>query len=226
MLGNARILFLVGTVLVGLSTATLTTWQTTAETRDDPATFLTDLSARAIDQLTDTSIPRAERERRFKALLHEGFDMPLIARFVLGKFRRSAPKEDRKAFFLVFEELLVQRFLPYFESYQGEAFDVEKVFPDPVNPRLIAVISQLYRNDGQALQISWRLRRKDGGFKIVDVVAEGVSLALTFRSEYAAILKRNNGDVAALTAMLREKVDRGDYVPQNLVSPSAESQSP
>ena len=226
MLGRGRILCLIGAAFIGLATATLTIRQPSAQTSEDPAAFLTDLSARAIEQLADTSVPRPEREQRFRTLLHEGFDMRLIARFVLGKYRRSASKADRKAFFVVFEELLVQRFLPYFESYQGEAFEVEKVFPDPVNPRLIVAISQVYRTDGQKFQVSWRLRRKKEGLKIVDVVAEGVSLALTFRSEYAAILKRTNGDVAALTATLREKVDRGDFVPQNLVSPSTKNHSP
>ncbi len=226
MLGCARILYLLGAAFIALTTVSLAIREAGAGPSDDPAAFLTDLSARAIEQLADKSVPRAEREQRFRSLLHEGFDMPLIARFVLGKYRRSASKDDRKAFFVVFEELLVQRFLPYFESYQGEAFEVEKVFPDPVNPKLTVAISQVYRTDGQKFQVSWRLRRKKEGLKIVDVVAEGVSLALTFRSEYAAILKRTNGDVAGLAATLREKVDRGDFVPQNLVSPSTESQSP
>ena len=48
------------------------------------------------------------------------------------------------------------------------------------------------------------MRQRNGQFRVIDVVAEGVSLALTKRQEFAAILKANGGDVVPLINRLRQ----------------------
>jgi len=50
------------------------------------------------------------------------------------------------------------------------------------------------------------MRQTGQGFKIVDIVAEGVSIAVTLRSEYGSALKNNGGNVAKLVEELRVKL--------------------
>ena len=45
-----------------------------------------------------------------------------------------------------------------------------------------------------------------GTLRIEDVIAEGMSLRLTQRSDYASFLARNGGNVDALLAALRQQV--------------------
>src|SRR3546814_13407450 len=61
----------------------------------------------------------------------------------------------------------------------------------------------------------FRSRETDGTFKILDIVAEGVSMAITLRSEYGAVLKNNGGQLPPLTEALREKVARGAFAPRS-----------
>ena len=181
---------------------------------EDPGSFLISLSQRAIAELSDQTIGEAERQERFRGLLETNFDMQAIGRFVLGVYARGAAPSEQAAFLATFKEVLAQRFLPYFRDDRGEAFTVDEVKPDPANPRLSLVISNITLADGNQLPVGWRIRRGEDGFKIIDVVAEGVSLAITFRSEYTSVLKRSSGDLPGLTAELRTKLASGSFTPE------------
>ncbi len=52
-------------------------------------------------------------------------------------------------------------------------------------------------------KVNYRIRKDGDDFKVVDIVAEGVSLALTLRQEYAAVIERSNGKVEGLIERLR-----------------------
>ena len=179
----------------------------------DAGQFLVKLSETAIAQLSDQSIEESERQLRFRTLLDENFDMPTIGRFVLGAYGRKGTPEDRAAFLDAFRNVLTQRFLPYFRDYKGEAFQIDEVKADRTNPKLTLVVSKIFLADGSPLPVAWRVARRGEGYKIVDVVAEGVSLAITFRSEYAAVLKQSSGDIAELTTRLRKKLASNSFAP-------------
>ncbi len=185
-----------------------------AAENEDPGRFLIALSQQAIAELSDQSIGEAERQKRFRELLRANFDMRAIGRFVLGVYARRADPKAQAAFLTTFEDVLIQRFLPYFRDYRGEAFTVKKVRPDPTNPKLSLVISDIILTDGKTLPLGWRVRRANGHFKIIDVVAEGVSMAITFRSEYTTVLKRSNGDLPDLTAKMRAMLAKGSFAPE------------
>jgi len=196
--------FAVAVVLAVLITAIILPGRAQAAT--NAGAFLSELSSRAIAELTEPGLSEAEKEARFRALIREGFDIHKIGRFVLGRYWRRASKSQREAFLAVFEDMIVYRFLPLFADYSGEALVVGNVRQFSDNPNLFSVSSDLKRPDGAPVQVDWRIHGKDGKYRILDVVAEGVSIAVTLRSEYASVLKQNGGDVAALTEALRAKV--------------------
>ncbi len=62
------------------------------------------------------------------------------------------------------------------------------------------------RPNNPPTQVDWIISEASGNPKIVDVVAEGTSLRLTQRSDYASYLHQNNGSVAALIEAMRHQV--------------------
>ena len=57
---------------------------------------------------------------------------------------------------------------------------------------------------GPPLKVDWRVReRDDGGLVAIDVIVEGVSLIVTQRSEFAAVIERQGMD--GLLAELRQR---------------------
>ena len=180
-----------------------------ARAAPDAGTFLAELSDRAIKDLTEPGLSKAEEERRFRALIDEGFDIPGIGRFVLGRYWRNASEAEQKNFLTVYEDMMIQRFLPIFGQYSGERVKVGVVRPFGDGTGIVNVASEIIRQNEPPVRVDWRMHLVDGRYKIVDIVAEGVSIGVTLRSEYTTVLKNNGGSVAALTELLRSKIHGG-----------------
>ncbi len=167
--------------------------------------FLSTMTGRAIAQLTDESLSQAERKVRFRELFRENFDVPAVGRFVLGRYWRKAKPEVREAFLDVFEEIMIQRFAPKFAGYAETKFEIKRVRALD-QPGHFVIRSRISPDRGEAIEIDWRVRQRDGRFKVLDVIGEGISMALTLRSEYASAIKDSGGRVEGLIDRLRTQV--------------------
>ncbi|WP_421707182.1 MlaC/ttg2D family ABC transporter substrate-binding protein [Algihabitans sp.] len=182
---------------------------------ETPTEFLKDFSNTALTELTGNDLSQDELEARFGSLLEEGFDVPAVSQFILARFWRSASEQERADFIVVFKDYLAQRFLPLFSG----ASDVELRFGEaqPLQGRddLFEVpVSFQPADGGEAVRTIWRVRGQTSNFKILDVRAEGVSLAVTLRDEYTSVI-RQQGSVAGLVQELRRLIDSGQVRPVN-----------
>lgn len=179
------------------------------------ASFIRDLAHRAIVNLGDSGTSYETRAKQFRELLREGFAIDAISRFVLGRYWRVATEAEQQAFRDTFERVIAQRFLPLFERYTQDDFVVEGARTDPRNPALYLVdtrIAQPGEREGM-VQAGWRIRHEGDAYAIVDVVAEGVSMAITLRSEYTSVVQRNGGRIQALIDLLERKLAAGAFRP-------------
>ena len=183
-----------------------------AGTEHPASTFLDSVRERAIAGLTDTSRSEEEREALFRGLLNETFDIRRIGRFVVGRYWRKAEEKDQVAFLQAFEDAIVQRFLPLFSQYQGEQLIIGEAAADSKNPKYTVVTSTYIDAEGREVKTDWRLLERDGGYKVFDVVVEGVSMAITLRSEYSSVIK-NQGGLPGLVVLLQDKLARGEFKP-------------
>lgn len=170
---------------------------------DNPAasTFMQSLGEKAIQDLTDAAVPQPEREARFRRLLDEHFDMGAIAKFVLGRYWRTASEAQREEFRQLFEDFLVSSYSARFGEYRGKGFSVAG--SDADNGAVI-VHSKIDMPSSEDIRVDWRLRPADGSFHIVDIIVEGVSMAVTQRSEFASVIQ-SRGGVDGLIEALRSK---------------------
>lgn len=179
-----------------------------------PSAFLKGFSQEALQELTDKSASDAQKEQRFRSLLKQGFDVPTIAQFVIARYWRSASDTEQQEFIQVFEDYLVQRFLPLFAQYNGQGMKVGEARSDSGSQQLFWVPLQIDQSGGQQpIQTEWRLRAVSGSYKILDVRAEGASMALTLRDEYASVM-RQKGGLPGLTQALKEQIAKGAFKPK------------
>lgn len=185
----------------------LSAWRPLAAASEaPPVQFLQNLGDQAVTMLSNPSLSEAERESKFRTLMNEGFDMTAIARFILGRYWRTATEEQRTNFTKVFEEVMAARFAPFFSGSSQQSFDVVGVVKDAGKPDSPVVRSKIRLNDGKLAQVDWRLNENDSKYRIIDVVTEGVSMGITLRSEYGSVLSRSGGNVDSLIEALRSKV--------------------
>lgn len=179
--------------------------------------FLINFGKRAVQELNDEALTESERDHRFRKLLKEAVDVRRIGKFVLGAHWRRATKAERTEFLNVFEDIAVQRFLPLFtrrtQEYTGSGFKIVHIKRDESKGGHIFVTAQVLREGKEPIALIWRMRERNSQFKILDISAEGLSMALTLRQEYNSAIKKL-GSVTELVALLREKLAAGAFAPR------------
>ncbi|MSP90178.1 MAG: ABC transporter substrate-binding protein [Alphaproteobacteria bacterium] len=168
------------------------------------AKFINDLAQQAIQTLQAQGQPIEAREQRFRALLEDGFALPMIGRFVLGQSYRQLTPDEQQEYQQLFASYVLRTYSYRLGGYKGEAFTV--VSAQVQGEQDVLVRTRIERPGGAAVQCDWRVRVFDGRYKIVDVLVEGISMAVTQRSEFAAVVQ-NNGTAGLLEA-LRARVAR------------------
>jgi phospholipid transport system substrate-binding protein len=166
-----------------------------------------------VDSLADTFIHKifvkdnkeSERVNDFRTVFKKNCDIPFISKFVLGKAYKTASADERKSFQDTFTENVVLTWAGRFKEYAGQTIAVNGTRPAQTGQ--IYVDSKVISPDPNTKPINliWRLKNNDGDYKIADLIVEGVSMVMTYRSEYAAILQNNSGSVSALTDSLKAK---------------------
>lgn len=173
---------------------------------DDGAVFVQKLGDEAMAGLTDKSIDAGERQARFRTLFIRHFDVAAIGRFTMGRYWRTASEGQRKEFLTLFEDAMVRTYATRFADYAGQQFKVVSGRAEADN--LALVVSQLLPapgTSGQPIKIEWRVLKPAGEMKVVDLIIEGVSMAVNQQQEYAAVIQRGGGEVDALLTALRDK---------------------
>ena len=164
--------------------------------------FMNHLWDHALEVLNKKT-PVAERQARFRRLFQRDFDCPGIARFVLGRYWRSASPEEQKEFLKLFQDYVVFVYTARLSDFGGEQFKVNGSRPDADS--VIVSTDVISPGAPQPLKVDWRLVNDDGGYKISDVIVEGVSMAVTQRSEFASVIQRHGGQVQGLLDLMRQK---------------------
>lgn len=168
----------------------------------DAAGFVDQLGQRTIAALDRFGGDPAARRQAVSALLDETVDLALIARLCLGRHWRTAGKEQRTQYVDLFRAnvlAVLSRRMSYYTG--GEKFVVTASRPARDDAMVASEI--IYATNDPPLKIEWRVRVTDGRPIIIDVLPEGVSLVLTYRSEFDEVVARSGMD--GLLAELRDR---------------------
>jgi phospholipid transport system substrate-binding protein len=149
-----------------------------------------DLHATLISVMKDAaSLGYSGRYARIQPAVERDFDLDFMARFVLGPGWKDLSPADQQRWRTAFEEMTVATYAGRFTGYGGEQFRTlgeEAGAEDSVFVRTV-----FDRPDADDVQLTYRLRRADGRWQIVDVYQKGTVSELALRrSEYATVLKR------------------------------------
>jgi phospholipid transport system substrate-binding protein len=176
----------------------------------DPSLFMSETWKRAVEILGKKA-PQTERLVRFRELFQANFDGPGIARFVLGRYWRSASQDEQQEFLSLFEDYVVFVYGTRFSSLNGETL---KIRGSRAEESGVIVSTEMINPGSEALvKIDWRLVTDNGVFKINDVVIEGISMMVTQRSEFASVIQRHGGKVSGLLSLMRERTKTASVAP-------------
>jgi len=120
-------------------------------------------------------------------------DFEEATRLAVGRAWARATPEQKQRLVSEFRNMLVRTYSNAIEAYQGQTM---KVLParGKQDPEDTTVRAQFIRAGGQPLPIDFQMRKTNGGWKVYDIAVEGVSLVLTYRSEFDAVVKQEGID--------------------------------
>ena len=120
-------------------------------------------------------------------------DFEQATRLAVGRAWNQASPEQKKRLVTEFRNMLVRTYSNAIQAYQGQTL---KVLPSrgKQDPEDTTVRTQFVRAGGQPLPIEFHMRQTEKTWKVYDIVVEGVSLVMTYRSEFDAVVKQEGID--------------------------------
>ena len=153
--------------------------------------------------LRDPALDNPQKFNRLVALLDGPIDLEIIARLILGRHWRSASEAQQAEYLELFRAFALDNLASRLHVYDGQDFVI--VGAQAVNERDAVVATRVTGGSRPPLKVDWRVReRDDGDLVAIDVIVEGVSLIVTQRSEFSAVIERRGMD--GLLAELRQRV--------------------
>ncbi|MBP3346902.1 MAG: ABC transporter substrate-binding protein [Alphaproteobacteria bacterium] len=167
--------------------------------------FVKNVTNDGIENIINANISQKEKDTRFEKLFNNALDLDFIGKFVLGRAWRTATPQQRKDFIATYRELNIKTWSKRFDEFKGKNFIFKGTTPSN-SPNQIFVNTTVPMDQGEPAKVVWRVKQNGSQFKVVDIIIENVSLAITARNEYAGFIKNNAGGVDALIKDLQAKV--------------------
>jgi len=120
-------------------------------------------------------------------------DFEEATRLAVGRAWAKATPEQKKQIVTEFRNMLVRTYSNALGGYEGQTL---KVLPSrgKQDPQDTTVRTQFVRAGAPPLPIDFQMHKAGGTWKVYDIAVEGVSLVLTYRSEFDAVVKQDGID--------------------------------
>jgi phospholipid transport system substrate-binding protein len=145
----------------------------------------------------------AEKQAALAPLIDGAVDVAAIARFCLGRFWSSATPPQQAAYTQLFHQVLLNNISGHLGEYRGVSFTMTNTQPQGADALVGTIIT---RPNAPPANVQWVVRTGSDP-KVLDVVAEGTSLRLTQRQDYASYLVRHGDSIDALIAAMRRQLN-------------------
>ena len=136
-------------------------------------------------------------------IIESAVDVDGVARFCLGRFWRIASPEQQKRYTELFHQVLVTNITGKLGEYQGVHLTLGRAQQRDEDAVVSSVVE---RPNNPPTNVDWIISNPASAPKIIDVVAEGTSLRLTQRQDYASYLTHNNNSIDALISAMHQQV--------------------
>jgi phospholipid transport system substrate-binding protein len=176
-----------------------------------PATAATSETTAPVEQLhaglieimkAGKSVNFRQRYDRIAPVIGRTFDLEAIVRQVIGLRWASLPTEQQTALTDAFRRYTIASYVANFDGYSGERFELLPTITAVGNDRVVQ--TRIVSASGQAHVLAYVMRQTAGGWRVVDVLADGaVSRVAAQRSEVRSLLADGGG--ARLLVSLRRK---------------------
>lgn len=144
----------------------------------------------------DKDIQNGDQKKIF-ALAEEkilpNFDFDRVCRMVLGKNWNSATKAQQEAFQREFRSLMLRTYATALSKYRNQTIEFKPLRAQPSDTE-VTVKTQIVQPGGQPIGVDYSLEKRAEGWKVYDIVIEGVSLVTNYRGQFSNEIRQGGMD--------------------------------
>ena len=168
--------------------------------------FVSDFAASAISILGDEGLNNNDKNIQFTDLVMSSIDIDFISQIVLGKYWKLISDDQKSEYLKAFRAYFISSYANRLDQYSGEKV---VVISSNAAKKYVIVKTNIVREGTETLKIEldWRLIKRDGSTKIVDLSIEGISLIIAERETFLSFLNNNEGNLDTLIMMMQSKTD-------------------
>jgi phospholipid transport system substrate-binding protein len=176
----------------------------------DAEAFVQTEANKALAILRNTSMSEDAKKQAFYAFINQVADVQKITDFVLGRYRRNLSPAQYAAFADAFRAYTDSVYESRLSEYHGQGLGVTGSIARAPGDVVVTSVITGAGASGESSLLNWRvLRGADGRWRVVDVQAQGVWLAIVEQQDFASTLANHNGDIAVLTHQLQADALQG-----------------
>jgi phospholipid transport system substrate-binding protein len=142
------------------------------------------------------------RYDKLDAPVRKSHDLPKIARIVVGKQWEELSPEQQAKLETVFSQLSISAYAHNFKDYSGESFTF--LSEEETGRGGVVIHTDLHIPGEKDVKFDYMMKKKDDGWRIINIIADGVSDLALKRSEYTSVLSKDGFDT--LIAKITEKI--------------------
>lgn len=176
-------------------------------TDQTPSQVVDGLANRVVPILQDKSLSSDQKRERIEQIAYEAMDFETLSKLVLARNWSKFSPAQQVEFVEQFKQHLSITYGHNVDNYKNERVQILSERPEGYGD--VTVLTKILRGGGgDDVVVDYRLRQRDGQWKIIDVIVEGVSLVSNFRSQFQDIV--TNGGPDHLLVLLKEKNAKGE----------------
>lgn len=190
-------------MVLGLAAAALLATPVFADAPTEARAIVRETVDQVIDILASKELTDDQRREQIEGIAYERFDFATISRLVLARGWKRFSPEQQEEFVEQFKIQLSKNYGSRIRRYEQEEVSI---LGERLEPRGdVTVRTRIEGGQADGIEVAYRLRKRDGAWRVIDVIIEGVSLVSSYRSQFAEVLSQ--GGPAELLQKLREKND-------------------
>jgi phospholipid transport system substrate-binding protein len=172
---------------------------------DQATAFIKATGLRLVEAINATGT-LVERRKVVSGIIDGTVDVDGVARFCLGRFWRTATPAQQQQYLVLFRQMLAANIAAKLGEYKGVTFTVSGAQDRDAGEVVSTIVT---RPNNPPTNIQWLVANPATDPKIVDVIAEGTSLRVTQRDDYASFLSQHGQNVDALIDAIRQQISQG-----------------
>ncbi len=191
-------------ILIAASGLSLSAPKPVLAAADEASLYVQNVGTQALGIISNKSFAKEQKQTKLEAVFSDSVDFQWVGRFVMGRYWKQATDEQKAHYLVEYQKFLLLNYTSRFSNYSGGSFKVTSSRDDGDGEFTVSTQMQAGEvADGEPILVDYRIHKSDKGFRIFDVIVEGVSLLTTQRTEFSSVI--GNKGIDYLISQLMEK---------------------